>query len=133
MAKSTQKKVFETHNGRVEMWISKMPGFCGAAVVHDVEFKPHKKTGMFNKRLFYKDFYNYLKTSGTPFNLNRCKILMTDYVNHKNQLVEGGPSIYDFCMNTPNWYVGPETLNGKTSRKVVVFELERAVDKSSLY
>lgn len=115
----TDKVVFEGSNGSVQMYVDKMPGCCGVAVVHTVRW-----VGVKNKQKLYEEYNNFLKTATNPFQLDRCKIVMTD-----NDSPDKNPSIYDFCT-TMGWMEGEHTPNKKSGNKVVLFELNRQTSRS---
>ena len=112
--------IFENEDGGVRFDVNKMHGCCGVAVVHDVRFLP-----MQNKERFYNAFHAHLRTATEPFDLDRCKVVMTDRV--RESLV---PSIYDFCT-TAGWMEGEHTPNRKSGHSVVIFELSRQSSRSN--
>jgi len=112
--------IYRTENGTVSFNVNKMHGCCGVAVVHGVNFGV-----MANKRAFYAEFNTFLKDATDPFNLDRCKVVMTDRV--RESLV---PSIYDFCTSA-GWMEGEHTPNRKSGHSVVIFELSRQSSRTN--
>jgi len=110
---------FETPDGYVRFDVTKLPGCCGVAVVHDVSFRQVN-----NKERFYRALNNHLKTTTDPFDLDRCKLVMTDRTRESMQ-----PSIYDFCTDQ-EWMEGEHTFNRKSGQDVVIFELSRQTSRN---
>ncbi len=111
---------FTSSNGNVIFNVDKMVGCCGVAIVYSVRF--HE---VYNKAAFYEEFHTFLSTQTGIYDLDRCKVLMSDSVRTGN-----GPSIYDFCT-TKEWMVGEPTFNRKSGNQVVVFELSRQTSRTN--
>ena len=108
--------------GRVQYDVTKIPHFCGGAVIHRVRFNLVGTKTENKKAQLYDGFHEHLRTAHYNLDIDRCKLIMCDSVNDGTTAGDG--SIYQFCCHA-GWWVGPETLNQKTNRKVVIFELER--------
>ncbi len=106
--------------GTVLFNVGKMAGCCGVAIVYSVRFHD-----VYNKAALYEEFHTFLSTQTDIYDLDRCKVLMSDSVRTSTD-----PSIYDFCT-TKEWMVGEPTFNRKSGNQVVVFELSRQTSRNN--
>lgn len=115
------RQTFETTNGSVAFNVDKMHGCCGAAVVYSVMWRR-----IVDRDAFYKEFHHHLKNATQPFDLDRCKVIMSDAVRKTHM-----PSIYNFCLSSDEWAYGDPSFNKKSGNEVIVFELNRQSSRSN--
>jgi len=115
---STQRLTFKSKHGIVHAFVCMLPGCCGIAVVYNVEFFPDGWVDEKYRNKLYKDFDNYLKTSDSPYHLDRSKIIMSDYV---------GGEIDRFVKYVKTWKISEANYNGKSSNKIRTYECTRKV------
>ncbi len=102
---------FSSPNGEVHFSLQKMPGCCGVAIIFAVLFSPKSR----KRKALFEDFHKHVTTCMTPFDFQRCKLLMSDYV-------EG--DVDKFCKHN-GWLGGEPTFNRKSGNRIIVYEYDR--------
>jgi len=121
MSRPTRQQIsYNSKYGTVHAKVTMLPGCCGVAVVYDVGFFPHNRDCeyKFARNKLYKEFDTYLRTSNSPYHLDRSKIIMSDYV---------GGEIDTFVKYVKTWKISAANSNGKSGNKIRTYECTRRV------
>jgi len=113
-------EIIETQYGKFTFYVDNLHSCCGVAVVHGCRFY---KDRLADRIDFYNAIHKELVNREEPYDLARCKLLMSDAVRSETSR-KRYCSIYDFCMSM-GWTYGPATFNRKSGNKMVLFEFDK--------
>lgn len=130
---------FKSEHGKVKYNLTMLPGCCGIALVYNVDFIINNNEEYWNKtkiikhrKLLFKQFNKFLTRSTKPFDLNRCKIIISDSTNR----APDDSDLYtpvDFCTYMKWKKIGTRRYNPKSGNHIQLWEKNRTVKHDDFF